>query len=117
MTVERGVHRAAVATAQVWHSQFGDMLIETCIDGSVWINGEPVAGKPSAPVVGESPSASSPVQPADGAQDSPGVTVDLRRRTELAVRVSGSEPALAPPNREPDAYRGTGIDGRHGSGG
>lgn len=43
MKADLGALRPAVATALVWHSRFGDMLIETCIDGSVWINGEPVA--------------------------------------------------------------------------
>jgi len=114
MTAESGVQRAAVATAQVWHSQFGDMLIETCIDGSVWINGEPVAGKPSAPVVGESPSARAPVLPAHGVQDSPGAEADIRQRTELAERVSGSEPALATPDLGPDPCNRTDIDGRRG---
>lgn len=43
MKFDPSAPRPAVATALVWHSRFGDMLIETCIDGSVWINGEPVA--------------------------------------------------------------------------
>ena len=33
---------APVVTSRLWHGLFGDMLIETRADGSVWVNGEPV---------------------------------------------------------------------------
>lgn len=67
MAAESGVQRAAVATAQVWHSRFGDMLIETCVDGTVWINGEPVAGKRSRPAAVTTPSPQASTQPEDEA--------------------------------------------------
>jgi hypothetical protein len=42
MSAEPGEPRSEVTSSQLWHSSFGDMLIETCADGSVWVNGEPV---------------------------------------------------------------------------
>lgn len=71
MAAEPGVQRAAVATAQVWHSRFGDMLIETCVDGTVWINGEPVASQRSQPVEGETLSPQTSAQPEDKAGERP----------------------------------------------
>lgn len=35
---ERGV----ITTSRVWQHSYGQMLIETCADGSVWIDGKPV---------------------------------------------------------------------------
>ena len=34
--------QAAVVSRQLWQHTFGQMLIETCADGSVWIDGKPV---------------------------------------------------------------------------
>jgi hypothetical protein len=34
--------QGAVSSSLVWTFAFGQMLIETCIDGSVWIDGKPV---------------------------------------------------------------------------
>lgn len=35
-------NRAAITSTLRWQHSFGEMLIETCADGSVWINGSPV---------------------------------------------------------------------------
>ncbi|MBQ0946342.1 hypothetical protein KAK07_23585 [Ideonella sp. 4Y16] len=67
MAAESGVQRAAVVTAQVWYGRFGDMLIETCVDGTVWINGEPVAGKRSQPAAVTTPSPPTSAQAEDEA--------------------------------------------------
>lgn len=34
--------RGSVTSSRVWKHAFGQMLIETCVDGSVWIDGKPV---------------------------------------------------------------------------
>lgn len=34
--------RGAVTSSRLWQHAFGEMLIETCTDGSVWIDGKPV---------------------------------------------------------------------------
>lgn len=34
--------QAAVVSSRQWAHAFGEMLIETCVDGSVWIDGKPV---------------------------------------------------------------------------
>lgn len=31
-----------VLSSRIWQHAFGEMLIETCADGSVWIDGKPV---------------------------------------------------------------------------
>jgi len=53
------IKRSQVVTSQVWHGRFGDMLIETCTDGSVWINGEPVADTLPAPQAAATPATTS----------------------------------------------------------
>lgn len=34
--------RGSLTSSRVWKHAFGQMLIETCADGSVWIDGKPV---------------------------------------------------------------------------
>jgi hypothetical protein len=37
-----GAVQGAVSSSRRWQHAFGEMLIETCDDGSVWIDGKPV---------------------------------------------------------------------------
>lgn len=41
-SVKVAARQAAVVSARTWEHAFGVMLIETCADGSVWIDGKPV---------------------------------------------------------------------------
>jgi hypothetical protein len=43
---------ASTPTARVWHSHYGDILIETHADGSVSVNGKTVQTDKTAPVTG-----------------------------------------------------------------
>ena len=41
-SVKPQAERGVITTSRVWQHSYGQMLIETCADGSVWIDGKPV---------------------------------------------------------------------------
>lgn len=55
----------AVLSSQVWQHAFGQMLIQTCVDGSVWVDGKPVPDTLAQPL---------PLSCGDAAQASPAGT-------------------------------------------